>query len=343
MNRADITPASDLALGLRLTPPFLLRDTTRGLGNLTEDERDQADRVFRRWVRPCCTDERVYETFVVAALFAASLHSAQLAKHRFDPDAVMENWHHNAQYLVNYPTPLGQGEHGNAGNMMTNHTDYNPHSIYGRVPFSEATPAPCSSDSSNSPSSSSSSYQETTTTLYRHIETCFRVAVILYAKELAHDPWDKGRGQSVLLLLLSSQLRPVLAAVKRYKEEMTYSPSPYFYDNNPGFAVVESVKPLLIWLCILGPIASEAHSLSNADTIGSRPSPESGPSADIYPELLSELVGAYRSDVRQLPDKFWEVCRIGDFRMIKGKDWDLLDSVQRMVHQWPPSSHRTSP
>ncbi|CAI6094647.1 unnamed protein product [Clonostachys chloroleuca] len=295
--KADITGSAEKALDPLL--PIANRQHRSVMDMVDDDKKREITAVFRRWVLPCCTDEKMLDIFISAALFMVAVFRVrETGTGQFHPDAMMEDRYSMAYLIQNYPTPIG---------------------------------APARDDSASPDASSSSSSPDSVTTaseaaaLLKGVETSMRLAISLYGKEIVHDPWDRAGDLPALLGLMARHLRAVTSALREAKREMAAA----VHDDGvgrAGFAVVEAVRPLLLFLVVLGWVVSESRRLRGARACDD---------VEVFADLLVEIVGSNAAHLDgRVPDEYWAICRIAEFRNIRGRDWDLHRTVSRMMDEW---------
>lgn len=298
--KADITGSAEKALDPLL--PIANRQHRSVMDMVDDDKKREITAVFRRWVLPCCTDEKMLDIFVSAALFMVAVFRVrETGTGQFHPDAMMEDRYSMAYLIQNYPTPIG-------------------------APARDDSASPDAS-SSSSPSSS----PDTVTTaseaaaLLKGVETAMRLAISLYGKEIVHDPWDRAGDLPALLGLMARHLRAVTSALREAKREMAAAVNDDGV-GRAGFAVVEAVRPLLLFLVVLGWVVSESRRLRGARACDD---------VEVFADLLVEIVGSNAAHLESgVPNEYWAICRIAEFRNIRGRDWDLHRTVSKMMDEW---------
>ncbi|VUC21640.1 unnamed protein product, partial [Clonostachys rosea] len=101
--KADITGSAEKALDPLL--PIANRQHRSVMDMVDDDRKREITAVFRRWVLPCCTDEKMLDIFVSAALFMVAVFRVrETGTGQFHPDAMMEDRYSMAYLIQNYPT-----------------------------------------------------------------------------------------------------------------------------------------------------------------------------------------------------------------------------------------------
>lgn len=171
------------------------------------------------------------------------------------------------------------------------------------------------------------------------LDPLLRICSLLYLKELLPDfPRNLG-GYSILLSLLTHQLRQLIDE-NRVKTAVNYHPltsdevlDPRLLDwtaendDEDWDGKIVAMKPALVWVCLIGNLSSLIGD-KNECRFGADHYDRSA-----YRECLAEVVGLSVDTVDDLTDSDLSLCQLLDIRWIQDGKWDDKSALKRILSE----------
>ena len=254
-------------------------------------------------LNPCALNPVITDAIISLAKFANIVTIARddpTHSMKFDPDAFIEEWFWVEYKIIKYPGPLRD----------------DTTSTIGIPPVAIDKPARLQAYNAGVPRVPSIKYSPTPdlrpTPSKNLLEPAVRLAATLYIEELIPDDPRSLNAYAILLSLLRYQVDTIL---KQLQSRIIFG---MLLDNNnqkDGLPSFSALKPVIIWVCIVGYITSliadKYESSQNSDRHD----------RTVFRECLSLIVGPTPECVDKMTESDFAMCRVLELGWLKMNDW----------------------
>ncbi|KAH8659936.1 hypothetical protein BX600DRAFT_466956 [Xylariales sp. PMI_506] len=256
---------------------------------------------IERCLGAVCSDDLTFEVFVENALLLRTVYHARSNPDvKFDPDALMEEFLWVGHLIMTTPTPYKQLH------MVPEPRIYPPHEL----------------GSGPRDGSAVEVTEEEARECYQAVESALRLSILLYAKRATPDPTDAAQSHPVLLDLMDRYLRIVQAVLQHKMSIENYIDPTTLPCDSPVAKLLRTLKPALIYLCLLGDIECD---------LVQRKDPDSKPSRQTFRRVLELIVGPSSAHVEALDDDDLAICTIQDLSVPNRREFIPRQALKRIL------------
>jgi hypothetical protein len=265
---------------------------------LDRKTRAETREIIERCISMFCSGEEMIQTLTDFTLFLVALDVVKYRSDvRFDPDALMEEFHSLAYRLLTTPDC----------NLFDNDPPI-PESIPNGLASSMGLGYAC----------------------LKALDCSVRIACILYAKRSNPDRMDMSSKHPVLLGLLEKNLRLVLGSIGNEAEHKFSELSFLLHwdsleEVQSWKTMIRRLRPALIFVVLTGSHISDLSQTGTGDTTNEK---------SVYHELLVAAVGETAADVDAVPESDLDLCRLCDLSKLSGKKFHVRDAMKRIIAEY---------
>ncbi|KAH8645705.1 hypothetical protein BX600DRAFT_556115 [Xylariales sp. PMI_506] len=270
--------------------------------NIAKHVRADFETSVRRTLSSCCHDASL-ETFISIALLCHTMRPSQGGSATLDQDSLMERTYTLWSELLSWPIPMWE---------LQKYIPAHDASQNGDPWLRDTAPEHVSL-----PESVAAAYE-----FPQCIETAMRLALLLYAKTMVPYHADLIWKRPSLLTIYTHCMHQILIRFQQpgEGEGEAQSSTDETCCSEPSFeTLAATVRPALIWLCLMGWTSNQMIHGSASD-------------AAIVRELLVRVIGSSADDIdASVSESDLEFCRIYNLKDILGDSWELKKTIKSII------------